>query len=84
MTKTDAIKFVQVGDMVGKSLGVLDEDDSERRVLVSPAVYSLLESDKWSTLRSLWVTTPNGTVWVMDLFAPDGRPEAPAGEVAEG
>lgn len=68
MAPTKTITFVPVGDMIGAKHGVLDDHPRDgRRILVSPAMYSLLESDKALVLLSLMVETGERLVWVMDL-----------------
>lgn len=67
MTTTARLEFVAVGDLVGMKHGVLEEDSKGRRILVSPAIYSLLETDKNLVLPGLMVSTDAGLVWVMDL-----------------
>lgn len=68
MTRSPVLTFEPVGDMIGMKLGVLREEDGKRKILVSTAIYSLLQGDeKPAVLERLRVLTDDGVKWVMDL-----------------
>jgi hypothetical protein len=63
---TEAILFEPQGDMIRMRYGIYRVECGRRTVLVSPAIYSLLQTDKASVLQSLMVSTDDGMKWIMD------------------
>lgn len=65
---SEALVFEPVNDLRGMKYGVYREELGTRRVLVSPALYTLLQSDKAKVLENLMVELDGRLVWVMDLM----------------
>lgn len=64
---TDALLFVPQGDLEGQKFGVYVEEGGFRKVLVSPAAYSLWITDKSAFYRSLEVCKDGRIVSIFDV-----------------
>jgi len=65
---SEAIEIEMVGDLVNMRTAVYREEMGKRRLLVSPAMFSLWKSDKCAFFDALHVEMPSGEVrHVMDI-----------------
>lgn len=65
---TAAVVFEQVNDLVGQKHGVYLEEFGMRKVLVSPAIYGLLQTDKAAVLEGLMVSVDGEMRWIFDIL----------------
>lgn len=63
----DAILFVPQGDLIGQKYGGYIEEHGFRKVLLSPAAYSLWITDKSAFYRSLEVCKNGKIVSIFDV-----------------
>lgn len=61
------IEFRKDNDLIGMKTGVYEEELGGRFVYVSPAVYSLLESDRDLVLPGLMVSKDGQVVSIQDI-----------------
>lgn len=61
------IEFRKDNDLIGKKRGVYEEELGRRIVWVSPAVYSLLQTDKSLILPRLMVLKGRKVIPIMDI-----------------
>jgi hypothetical protein len=64
---SDSIIFEPVNDLMGMKHALYREELGQRKVLVSPAMHSLLQTDRSAVLSSLKVMKGDREIWVMDL-----------------
>jgi len=62
MTESEAIEIVRVNDLIGTHIAFYVEEEGKRRLLVSPAMFSLWQSDKCAFFDALHVELPSGEV----------------------
>lgn len=61
------IEFRKDNDLIGMKTGVYEEEFGKRFVYVSPAIYTLLGSDKDKGLPGLMVQKDGRTISIMDI-----------------
>lgn len=64
---TDAIEFIPQGDMIGQKYGVYVYELGVRKILLSPAAYSIWKTDKSSFYRSFEVWKDGEIIPIMDV-----------------
>ena len=65
--KKSPIVFRRDNDLIGMRHGVYEEELGGRFVYVSPAIYSLMQSDRASVVPGLMVSVDGEIVPLMDL-----------------